>query len=135
MSSSTQDLAYALLRVTLGVNFFVHGLVRLPDLAGFAQGVAGSFEGTLLPVALALPFAYAIPIVELIAGGLLIVGLFTKPALVVLSLLMIGLHFGMAIRQEWGVLADQLIYVFLLFLLLYLHREAFSVDLLRERRS
>jgi len=32
-------LAYPILRLTLGVNILLHGLVRLPQLASFADGL------------------------------------------------------------------------------------------------
>ena len=124
----SRDLAYAVLRLGFGLNFLVHGLVRLPELGAFAAGVAGSFEGTLVPPALALPFAYVIPPVELVVGAALVVGLYTRGALVAGGLLMAALQVGTVVRQEWGTLDDQVLYALVFFVLLYAHRDALSLD-------
>lgn len=43
-------LGYALLRFVLGVNFLMHGAVRVfGDYTGFARGVVGEFSCTILP--------------------------------------------------------------------------------------
>jgi len=36
-------LAYAMLRFTLGLSIFMHGLVRVPHLSAFADGTAKLF--------------------------------------------------------------------------------------------
>src|SRR6266496_3867562 len=84
-------LAYTILRLTLGVNILLHGLVRLPQLASFADGLVQAFAETL-------------------AGLLLIPGLWTRLALVGGGLLIIALVFGTALRSDWDTLGIQMIY-------------------------
>ena len=129
----SRDLAYAVLRLSFGVNFLAHALVRLPDPAGFARLLVGLFDGTVLPGPLVAASAYAILATELAVGVLLVLGLWTRAALVAGGLLMAALQFGTALRQDWGTLADQVGYALVFFVLLYAHRDALSVDGLRKQ--
>jgi hypothetical protein len=42
-------LAHGLARVALGLNIAMHGYGRLPNLAGFANGMVKQFAATFLP--------------------------------------------------------------------------------------
>ena len=123
-------LGYALLRFVLGINFFMHGAVRVfGDYAGFAQGVAGEFSGTILPEAMVQLVGWGIPPVELAIGVALILGLFTRTALVAGGVLMGVLVFGMSLLQNWGTVADQMLYTLLFALLLFaLKNNRLSLD-------
>ena len=77
-----RQLAYAILRLTLGVNTLVHGLVRLPELASFANGLVQAFAKTPLPPQLVRLFAFVLPFAEMFVGLLLTLGLWTRLALV-----------------------------------------------------
>jgi len=121
---SNKKLAVLLLRIVTGINFFMHGAVRvLGDYSGFANGMVDDFSDTfLLPFSVRL-LAYAIPIIELIIGIILITGVKLRLGLV-LGFLLIGvLIFGMSLRQEWGVVGSQMIYALSLFFILYFHDE------------
>ena len=114
-ASATPDpnfrLAYALLRITLGLNIFMHGVSRLlAGTAAFAAGLTKLFQNTILPASLVVPFAYALPWLESAIGFLIIVGLRTREALVCGAVLMLALTFGAALRQDWDVAAIQLLY-------------------------
>ena len=115
--SLDRQLAFAVLRLTLGVNLLMHGLVRLPTLSGFASGLVDGFAETLLPAALVRAFAFALPPLEALVGLLLVLGLFTRWALVGGGLLMAALVFGTALRQQWDTLGLQMIYALAYFLL------------------
>src|ERR1700712_5260885 len=78
--------SFLLLRLAIGTSMFGHGLVRLPKLATFSNWMVTSFQKSFLPQALVVPFSYALPFAEFAVGFLLIVGLFTKQALVAGSL-------------------------------------------------
>jgi len=73
-------LAYALLRLTLGINIFVHGAVRLPALGTFVEGMVRQFADTPLPGVAVRLFALSLPLLEAGVGLLLIVGLWTPTA-------------------------------------------------------
>jgi thiosulfate dehydrogenase [quinone] large subunit len=129
-SSDDFSIAYALLRMTLGVNICMHGTSRL--LAGldkFVGSMMKMFQGTVLPTFLVVPFAYALPWLEAALGFLLIIGLRTREALVLGSLLMVALTFGSALRQDWDAAGIQLLYsVVYCGLIAALRHNRFSVD-------
>ena len=127
-------LAHALLRVGLGVNLFTHGLVRLPDLAGFSAHVQKTMTQSWIPLPLVIATGYAIPFVEIAAGALLLLGLFLRPALVLGFLLLIVLMLGICLAQNWTVAAEQLIYMAVLAALLATARyDRYSLDAWRSR--
>ena len=105
-----RKLAYLVLRFTLGLSIFMHGLVRLPHLNAFADGMVKLFGDTLLPALLVRPFALVLVFVETIVGLLVLLGLCTREALVVGSGAMAALIFGTALRSDWNTLAIQLLY-------------------------
>ena len=105
------SLAYALLRITLGLNIFMHGTSRLlAGISNFVSGMIKMFQSTVLPTAVVVPFGYALPWLEAGLGFLIIVGFRTREALVAGALLMLALTFGTALRQDWDVAGVQLLY-------------------------
>jgi thiosulfate dehydrogenase (quinone) large subunit len=105
------SLAYALLRVTLGLNIFMHGTSRLlGGIGNFVSGMIKMFQNTVLPTDVVVPFGYALPWLEAALGLLIIIGFRTREALVAGSLLMLALTFGTALRQDWDVAGVQLLY-------------------------
>lgn len=103
--------SYLILRLAIGISMFGHGLVRIPKLAGFSNGMVKSFENSLLPVALVRPFSYILPFAELITGLLLLVGLFTRQALWLGAVVMLCLLFGTSMIENWDAIPTQLIHV------------------------
>jgi uncharacterized membrane protein YphA (DoxX/SURF4 family) len=69
-------------RVLLGALFVWAALVKLPDMAGFAQDVANY---RLVPAALVPFLASAVVGIELLAGAALVAGFMVRPAAIVLS--------------------------------------------------
>jgi thiosulfate dehydrogenase [quinone] large subunit len=102
---------FLLLRLAIGVSMFGHGLVRLPKLDKFSAWMTGSFEKSMLPHALVVPFSYALPILEFLIGLLLIIGLFTRQTLIGGALVMILLIFGTAMIENWDAIPSQLIHI------------------------
>jgi putative oxidoreductase len=72
-----------ILRVILGVTFFVHGLVKFQ---GGIENIVGWFESIGLPGFL----AYGVALVEMIGGAALVLGLGSRIVSALLGLLMIG---------------------------------------------
>ena len=108
---------------------FGHGLVRIPKLQAFSSWMVGSFEKSLLPKFLVVPFSYSLPITELVIGLLLIIGLFTKPALVAASIVMVILVLGTALVENWEALPSQLIHAaFFALLLQFIVNNTISLD-------
>lgn len=112
--------AYFTLRLTLGVNFFMHGLTRVVSGIGFfAEKASGGFDDTPLPAPLVHGFLVVLPVIELIIGTLMVLGLFTRYALIAGALLITVLTFGTTARQDWGTAGSQLVYAIAFFILLF----------------
>ena len=128
--------AYTVLRLTFGANIMLHGLSRL--LAGHAAFLAylsHYFEKTpAVPASLLPAFAWALPPIETALGVLLLLGLWTRFALIAGALVLTGLAIGTNLAQDWGVAGLQLIYAFLYYYLL-IHRDQniVSIDGMRGR--
>ncbi|WP_121626540.1 DoxX family protein [Poseidonibacter antarcticus] len=128
----TIELAYLILRLTMGVNMFTHGVARLLNIEGFNSWMIGQFSNTILPEFMVSISSYMIPFAELIIGTLLIVGLFTSRALLLGALLIVLLVFGSGLQENWNVMSSQMIYAIFFFVLSYfLELNRFSVDKLR----
>jgi thiosulfate dehydrogenase [quinone] large subunit len=131
---TNNTLAFVLARIAIATSLFGHGLVRLPKLSGFSHWMVGQFQKSLLPEALVLPFSYALPIAEFLTGLLLLIGLFTKQALVAGIVLMVLLLFGTSLIENWDAIPSQLIHVaFLAMLLSNLSLNAWAVDKLARK--
>jgi thiosulfate dehydrogenase [quinone] large subunit len=104
MNIQHKSLAYALLRISLGVNFAGHGLIRIYNGVGaFATSTAEHLAKSPLPHSLTIAFIYAIPFVEAVLGLTLILGVFTHIALVCGALFMMSLTIGITANQQWDV--------------------------------
>ena len=130
-------LAYALLRLAMGVNFFGHGFFRiLSGVGAFASHTAENMGKGPLPHALTLGFAYAIPFLEIALGVLLILGLGTRLALLAGSLFTVALTFGTTSIQNWAAAGDQLVYSAVFFALFWLvDANTLSLDDVLRRRN
>ena len=106
--------AFLLLRLGIGASCFGHGLVRLPKLDKFSHGVITEFQHSIMPEALVTAFAYALPFAELIIGLFLLVGLFTRHALVAGAIVMLLLIFGTTTIEQWNNLESQLVHLLFL---------------------
>ena len=124
------EIAYLLLRLTLGANIFLHGFSRLiGDHSAFAAYMDKQMHNARLPEFLVHFVAFVLPWCEGTVGLLLILGLWTSFALIAGSLLMLMLQIGTCLAQNWDAAGAQLIYVFLYFILLtYLERNRWSID-------
>ncbi|MBV8212976.1 MAG: DoxX family protein [Verrucomicrobia bacterium] len=129
-------LAYATFRLALGVVELMHGLVRLPVLAGFAAGMVKQFEGTILPAWSVYGLGLVLPFLEGTMGLALVLGAFTRWALAAVSLLMSVLMFGTSLRSDWNIVGPQMIYVIAFFIaLFFLEHNRYSVDRLIRREE
>jgi len=127
-------ITFLLLRLAIGASMFGHGLVRLPKLAGFSSWMVGSFEKSMLPLALVRPFSYALPILEFTVGLLLITGLFTKASLIAGALIMVALIFGTTLIESWDAITSQLVHAaFFAVLLQFVRYNTYALDNLLKR--
>jgi thiosulfate dehydrogenase (quinone) large subunit len=116
---SDASVAYAILRLTLGVNIGLRGIVRIAHgPAAFAQGIVKQMEPTILPATLVYAFAATLIWVEATVGILLILGLQTRLALIVGGLMMTLLTFGTMQIENFQNAWLQLTYALVLFVML-----------------
>ncbi|MCW3462019.1 DoxX family protein [Chitinophaga nivalis] len=122
-------IAFVLLRLAVAASMFGHGLVRLPKLNGFSGWMVKSFENSMLPKIMVVPFSYALPIAEFVIGALLILGLFTRASLIGGSIVMFMLIMGTTLIEHWEALPSQLIHVaFFAVLLVFIRYNTIAVD-------
>jgi putative oxidoreductase len=134
--------AWALLfaRLVLGLIFFMAGIWKVFQLGPLehAQKYFLPFSDTFLPVWSLWLVGVAIPLVELIAGALVILGLRTRDALIALGFILVIVTFGHLLREPLYNLTDHVIpRLALLLFVLWCPREhdRFSFDCLLGRRK
>ncbi len=77
------EIGALILRVVLGITFFVHGLVKFQ---GGIENISGWFASIGIPGGM----AYVVALIELVGGVALVLGLGTKIVSALLSLVMVG---------------------------------------------
>ena len=113
------QIGYFLFRLTLGVDIFFHGFMRLlTGLSAWEVGQAAAFVDTPLPMPLVHLFLYTLPFIEIALGACTILGLFTRWALIGGSVMMMILVFGNTQRQEWATVGNNMHYVLYYWLLI-----------------
>ncbi|WP_339701060.1 DoxX family protein [uncultured Marixanthomonas sp.] len=126
---SNNQLAFFIARITIGINLLVHGLVRIPKLEAFANGIVKGFSETYLPEILVTSFAFGIPFIEFIIGSLLLIGWKTKYAAAAGGFLIALLILGSAFKEDWGAVGTQMVYAIFFFLLIKnLDHNYWSID-------
>ncbi len=75
--STAVPILVLVLRVAIGLVFVVAGIAKIGHAAEFAAQIAGF---RLLPQAVIAPMALALPFLEVLLGGYLVIGLFTRAA-------------------------------------------------------
>ncbi|PJJ66468.1 DoxX family protein [Chryseobacterium geocarposphaerae] len=120
---------FLLLRLGIATSMFGHGLVRLPKLNAFSEWMTTSFEKSLLPKVMVIPFSYVLPVAEFTVGLLLLIGLFTKPALIMGAVILLVLLFGTAMIENWEAIPSQLLHLaFFALLLQFIQCNSWALD-------
>lgn len=135
--SSNAVLAFVLARLAIGLSMFGHGIIRIPKLTAFSEGMVEQFAGSPLPQFLVLPFSYVLPFLELTTGLLLLLGWRTREGLLLGAAVMLALIFGTGMIENWGSLPSQLIHAaYFAVLLVFVDRyNGYSVDTGFSRRA
>jgi thiosulfate dehydrogenase (quinone) large subunit len=131
------SIAYAILRLTLGVNIGLRGIVRIAHGgAAFADGIVKQMEPTILPAAMVYGFAVTLIWVESAVGLMLIVGFQTRLALIVGGLMMTLLTFGTMQIENFQNAWLQLTYALVIFVVLVCRKwNLISLDALLGSRD
>ena len=133
-SLNMETTSFLLLRLAIAISMFGHGLVRLPKLTTFSNWMIGTFENSMLPKILVTPFSYILPIAEFTIGLLLLLGLFTKPALIAGAVVMLALLFGTSMIENWEAVPSQLIHIaFFAVLLHFAAYNSWAIDTLIKK--
>jgi len=77
------EISAFILRVVLGITFFVHGFVKFQ---GGIENTVGWFSSIELPGFL----AYVVALIEVVGGLALVLGLFTRIVSILIALVMVG---------------------------------------------
>jgi thiosulfate dehydrogenase [quinone] large subunit len=135
--SRSVPLSYGVLRIALGLNICMHGIVRWgAGLRGFAESLLAMFQKTPLPTWSVYSFGYLLPIVEATVGACVLFGFQTRRALISGSVLMLILTFGSTLREDWPTVGIQLTYSVVYSLLLAgIRFNSYSVDRLIPHTS
>ena len=88
-----------ILRLVLGGTLLLAGMAKISEPALFAQTVRAY---KILPILLINPFAIAIPWVEVVAGILLLLGLWTRSSALVLLLLLLSFAAALVVNLFRG---------------------------------
>jgi thiosulfate dehydrogenase [quinone] large subunit len=113
------ELAYLVLRVALGFDIALHGLVRIcGHYTSFVESTVQMFASSPLPEWSVRLSTEIIPFAEAVIGVFLFLGLFTRFTALVGALLMLQLIFGMSLLQKWEIVGLQMMYVFWYYLLI-----------------
>lgn len=128
-----RQLAYCILRVTMGLNILLHGLMPALNVNSFAVGLVQLFANTPLPPLGVHLFALMVPFAQTVVGLLLTLGLWTRFALASGGMVMAALIFGTALRNDGQALGIQMLYAVIYYLLLTGRADdRFSIDQLRR---
>ncbi|NUR92176.1 MAG: DoxX family membrane protein [Nonomuraea sp.] len=90
-------------RLVLGITLIVAGWLKIGSPA---ESITAVKAYQLLPDAIATTVGYGLPILEIVVGVLLVVGLLTRVAAVVAALLMAAFVFGIAWAWTHGLRID-----------------------------
>lgn len=136
--SRSRQWAYLILRLSLGLNMFIHGTGRMyQGLHNWVATTEKLFIGNILPMWLVHGFLTILPFMEAAIGVLLVLGLWTHWALVWEGFVLIILVFGMGLRADFvaqpsnasAVVAQQMIYLLTFYVLLAtIDYNCFSLD-------
>jgi len=109
------------LRLPIAISLTGHGLVRIPKLQIFAEGMVKSMEKSAIPEALITPFGYCLPFLEAIVGISLLIGFKSKLTIYAAIALMSILILGSSSVENWTAIEAQLLHSLYLFALLWFY--------------
>jgi|TARA_B110000263_G_C15294368_1_gene504889 thiosulfate dehydrogenase [quinone] large subunit len=141
VEASRFQMAYALLRITLGVNMFFHGFMRIISNTGaWVDSQVGLFtdiaDPSFLPTLWVTAFLWILPYFEIVFGTLLALGLYTYWMSVTGALMILVLIFGNTTRQAWGTVGNNMHYTIYFCILVAAHPyDWLSIDSWRSSKD
>lgn len=129
-------IAYTLLRLSMGINIFLHGAVRIPKLPEFEGWMQGLYSDSILPSIFVKFFGYGIPVLEVLIGVFILLGLFTQKAYLAGASLILVLIMGSCLIEKWDWAGIQMIYALFYFCLIsFTKLNKISLDEWRQSQS
>jgi thiosulfate dehydrogenase [quinone] large subunit len=122
-------LSIFIARIVIATSMMGHGIVRIPKLQAFSDGMVASFKNSMMPEIMVRPFSYTVPFVELLIGILLLIGLFRKYTLILAAIYIIALIIGSCLIEKWDWVAIQMFYgLYFAILLSQIDSDPYSLD-------
>ena len=139
----TIDRAWAIFiaRAILGIVFFIGGTHKVFTIGATEHArilFVEPYANTILPVWALWATGTIVPYLELVAGALVLIGLFTRPALLVLGAILVFVMFGHLVLSPLFVANGFILPrsgLLLFVLLMPREMDLFGVDALLRRRS
>ncbi|MBE9582820.1 DoxX family membrane protein [Mucilaginibacter sp. JRF] len=123
------QVSYLLARLPIAVSMLGHGLARMPKLDKFSGWMVGEFSQSVFPQGMVHAFAYLLPFAELLVGVLLLIGLFTRYAIVGGAVIMLMLIFGSSTIEQWNNVFIQMLYgLYFAVLYYFLPYNSYAID-------
>lgn len=94
-------------------SFFTNFINPQAATAGFRGYLQKQFAESWLPSLITVPFGYVLPYAEVVIGLLIMLGLFRFFFLLLGSLVMLVLSFGMMVVGQHDIVARNMLYVFM----------------------
>lgn len=138
----SRDRAWAILfaRGVLGLIFFMAGVWKVFSLTPVGHAhrwFVGAYADTFLPMWSLWAVGVTVPVVELLGGALLVLGLRVRAALIALGFVLLVVTFGHLLKEPLYEFHTHVLprLALLLFVLLFPREEdRFSLDALLDRR-
>jgi len=135
MRETYLNVVNVLARLAVGVYFIVAAVNKFQGgLANFVEGPYRRMQPDWLPNWFATPYGYALPFAEMLAGSLLIAGLFTRIVAGVMALMVISFTIVTTIYHPQLPLHPNVVILGVLLLFTGLGGGKISVDNLSGRR-
>ena len=99
-SNFVVNLVLLLNRLSLGLYFLLAGVGKIQGgVQNFVNKGFKSMQPAWLPDVIATPYGYAIPFLEVVLGGILIIGLFTRIASSLIAIMIFSFTIALAISK------------------------------------
>ena len=143
MTITETERAWAIFtaRPILGVVLFIAGVYKVfmwGPLEHARELFVGPYAKTFLPVWSLWATGAAVPVLELVTGALVLIGLWTRPSLFVLGAILVLVSFGHLLVQPSTSINPYILprsTLLLIVLLMPAHLDRFSLDSLLVRRG
>lgn len=120
------------LRIALGGMLLLYGVAKFKmGVSGFAAEMSSMFDATVIPVGLARAFLTVVPLLEVVLGALILLGLYTRYAALTAAFLFAFFIVGLTSTGNNELLvmnAANYIYIFAAFFLAHCPHSTWSLD-------